>query len=94
MFNEYDIQILQSIYTNVNTIDDIINLINNGSMVKISETYINAYVDYVNSSDSNILSYSDFVQELNKGYGNSSHVEISRLFQLSNGIWYDKEYAG
>ena len=94
MFNEYDIQILQSIYTNVNTVDDIINLVNDGTIVKISETYINAYVDYVNSSDSNILSYSDFVQELKKGYGNSSHVEIARLFQLSNGIWYDKEYAG
>lgn len=36
------------------------------------------------------LTKSDIVQ----AYENNDIVQIARLFELSNGIWYDNEYVG
>ena len=35
----------------------------------------------------------DFINELKKGYGKSGCIQVARLFELSNGIWYDNEYV-
>ena len=39
------------------------------------------------------INYGEFVEELKKGYGKSKYVQIARLFELSDGIYYDNEYV-
>lgn len=39
------------------------------------------------------MSYQEFCDELDMGYGNSDYLQIARLFEDSDGkIWYDNEY--
>lgn len=40
------------------------------------------------------MSYQEFCDELNKGYGNSDYNQIARLFEDNDGkVWYDNEYC-
>lgn len=39
------------------------------------------------------VDYETFVEEFHKGYGESDHLQIARLFELSCGIFYDNEYC-
>lgn len=42
-----------------------------------------------------LMSFHDFCAELDLGYGNSSHLQIARLYEDEDDkIWYDNEYAG
>ena len=60
-----------------------------------------AYKDYIefetlfDKDVSYLLTYGEFITELKKGYGNSEHVQIARLYEDENGvIWYDTYYVG
>lgn len=41
------------------------------------------------------MSYEEFCEELDKGYGKSDCIQIARLYEDSHGgIWYDNDYCG
>lgn len=41
------------------------------------------------------ISFKEFCKELDKGYGNSDFLQISRLIEMPDGkIWYDNEFCG
>ena len=73
----------------------------NKEIVKIADRndYKTAYEDFCNfekgfDKDTRIeINYGEFVEELKKGYGKSKYVQIARLFELSDGIYYDNEYV-
>lgn len=77
--------------------NEFIELIENNDIIKIANDYESAYKDFVdfeNGYDGTDLSYEEFLIELKKGYGKSNCVQIARLFELSNGIYYDNCYCG
>ena len=40
------------------------------------------------------MTFSEFCQELEKGYGNSDCIQIARLYEDCDGkIWYDNAYV-
>ena len=81
--------------------EDIVKAYENNEIVRIADAkdYQYAYEDFAQFEDGFEkeerieISFEQFMTELKKGYGNSSYVQISRLFELSNGIWYDNEYC-
>lgn len=42
---------------------------------------------------SDMISYAKFVKEIKKGYGNSEYLQIARLLETDDGIYYDNEYV-
>ena len=62
---------------------EFIGLIENNDIIKIANDY-----------DGTNLSYEEFLIELKKGYGKSNYVQIARLLELSDGIFYDNSYCG
>lgn len=60
-----------------------------------------AYEDFIefekgfNDADNIYLkmTFEEFCKELDKGYGNSDCLQIARLYENENGIWYDNEYV-
>jgi len=78
---------------------EFIEAIKKKDVVKISKDYKSAYESYVEFEKSfgenefDVLSYEDFMKELRKGYGKSGSVQIARLFELSDGIYYDNNYV-
>ena len=100
-WTDEDIEILKTVYPNLEEKEDAIELWACNTMVRIADCgdYEYAYEDFLldheddPDQDGEVISYEDFVRELKKGYGKSQHLEISRLFELSNGIWYDNEYC-
>ena len=76
---------------------EFIGLIEYNDIIKIANDYESAYKDFVdfeNDYDGTNLSYEEFLIELKKGYGKSNYVQIARLLELSDGIFYDKSYCG
>jgi hypothetical protein len=40
-----------------------------------------------------LITFKEFCEELDKGYGNSKYIQIARLYEdTDNRIWYDNEY--
>lgn len=81
---------------NITTFEEIEELINNGVFIKVAEAndYEGAYKDYLNCNpEEDWISFEEFLEEINMGYGRCGRLEISRLLVLSNGIYYDKEYC-
>ena len=77
--------------------NEFIELIKNNDIIKIANDYESAYKDFVdfeNDYDGTDLSYEKFLIELKKGYGKSNYVQIARLLELSDGIYYDNCYCG
>ena len=101
-FTDYDVAYMRMIFNNNGlSKDDIIDMLNDKEIVKIADRndYKTAYEDFCNfekgfDKDTRIeINYGEFVEELKKGYGKSKYVQIARLFELSNGIYYDNEYT-
>ena len=101
-YTDEDLKYLQEIFQNPEmTKDDIVMAYENNEIVRIADAkdYQYAYEDFAQFEDGfekecrNELSFEQFMEELKKGYGNSGYVQIARLFELSNGIWYDNEYC-
>ena len=41
-----------------------------------------------------LMDFHDFCKELDLGYGNSTHIQVARLYEDNNGkVWYDNEYC-
>ncbi len=56
--------------------------------------YENSFVDQDgNPNPQEIETFDEFCEELKKGYGVSDHIQIARLIETENGIYYDNEYA-
>jgi hypothetical protein len=92
-WNDTDVEILKGIY-NIEYKEDCVALWENNNMIRIADAgdYNYLYEDFIwdNSIE---ISFNDFMEEFKKGYGNSDYMEISRLFELSNGIWYDEDFC-
>jgi hypothetical protein len=101
-FTGRDLHTVRCMYNNNKiTKKDLIKAEKEGVIVKIAEAgdYKGAYLDFMRDesiyADAGInITFSTFMQEFKKGYGKSSYVQIARLFELSNGVWYDNEYVG
>ena len=91
-----DINTLSKIYQGVKTKQEAIELWKSGTRVKLGEV-TDMYTIFCNliKDDNDInISVSDFISELLfNDYGNRKYTELSRMFVLSNGIWYDTEYC-
>ena len=101
-YTDEDLKYLQEIFQNTEmTKEDIVMAYENNEIVRIADAkdYQYVYEDFVQFEDGfekevrNELSFEQFMEELKKGYGKSGCVQIARLFELSNGIWYDNEYC-
>lgn len=101
-YTDEDLKYLQEIFQNPEmTKEDIVMAYENNEIVRIADTkdYQYAYEDFAQFEDGfekecrNELSFEQFMTELKKGYGKSGCVQVARLFELSNGIWYDNEYC-
>lgn len=70
------------------------NFIPNGNnRLEAYAHYMNFEMGFDDPEVRNLMSYYDFCQELDKGYGKSGCPEIARLYEDKDGkIWYDKEY--
>jgi len=96
-FNENDLTKLRVIFKGYEYDEDFESMIENQEIVKIADDYESAYNDFIKNEEiygKPNISYDEFLSELKKGYGNSDCVQIARLFELSDGIWYDNEYCG
>jgi hypothetical protein len=89
-----DFEKIKEIFPHVGCKEDCIELWKNNSMVRIADSkdYEYLYEDFIHETETEI-SFDDFMCELEKGYGKSDFIEIARIFELSNGIWYDNEYC-
>lgn len=101
-YTNEDLKYLQTIFQNPEmTKEDIVMAWENNEIVRIADAkdYEFAYEDFAQFEDGfekevkNELSFEQFMTELKKGYGVSGCVQVARLFELSNGIWYDNEYC-
>lgn len=101
-FRLKDVFIARKIFNNKKiTVKDLVFAHENNFIVRIADSkdYKYAYEDFAKYEDgfekevSNNLTFDEFMTELKKGYGKSGCVQIARLFELSNGIWYDNEYC-
>lgn len=92
-WTDNDVEVLKGIYC-IEDKEDCVTLWENNNMVRIADKgdYNYLYEDFIWENNVDI-SYNDFIEEFKKGYGNSNHVEIGRLFELSNGIWYDADFC-
>lgn len=100
-FTDYDVAYMRTIYGDIKSKDELIDMLNENVIVKIAdrndyETLYKDFCDFENGYPKDMrseLSYDDFITEFKKGYGNSEHVQIARYFELSNGIYYDNYYV-
>ena len=101
-FTEYDVACMKINFNNNKlSKQDVEDMLYNKEIVKIADRndYKTAYEDFCNfekgfDKDTRIeINYGEFVEELKKGYGKSKYVQIARLFELSDGIYYDNEYV-
>ena len=101
-YTDDDLRYLRKIFQNPYlTKSDIVQAYENNDIVRIADKgdYEYAYEDFAKYEDGfeksvqNKLSYDDFINELKKGYGKSGCIQVARVFELSNGIWYDNEYV-
>lgn len=101
-YTNEDLKYLKTIFQNPEmTKEDIVMAYENNEIVRIADAkdYQYAYEDFAQFEDGfekecrNELSFEQFMTELKKGYGVSGCVQVARLFELSNGIWYDNEYC-
>lgn len=101
-FTDEDLKKMQEIFQNPDlTKADIVNAWNENEIVRIADAgdYQYAFEDFAKFEDGfekevrNEMDFETFLTELKKGYGKSGCVQIARLFELSNRIWYDNEYV-
>lgn len=95
-FNDKDLKILRKLFNDLSE-NEINELYDEKGFIKVADDYESAYKDFVDFEeefDGTDLSYDKFLTELKKGYGNSNYVQIARLFELSDGIYYDNYYCG
>ena len=57
-----------------------------------------SHIEFENGFDDpefrDLMNFDHFCKELDLGYGNSTHIQIARLFEDNDGkIWYDNEYC-
>ena len=53
-----------------------------------------AYEDFIEDEDYN-MTFEEFCEELDKGYGNSNCIQIARLYETKDGkVWYENDYCG
>lgn len=99
-FTEADLSKVRAMYSNASiSMRELIKAEEDGTIVKIAEAgdYKKAYEDFLldeETYDGTRMTYDEFMTEFRKGYGKSGCVQIARLFELSNGVWYDNEYVG
>lgn len=99
-FTEADLSKVRAMYSNASiSMRELIKAEEDGTIVKIAEAgdYKRAYEDFLldeETYDGTRMTYDEFMTEFCKGYGKSDCVQIARLFELSNGVWYDNEYVG
>lgn len=94
-FNDKDSKILRELFGDLSE-KDINDFYNEKYFVKVADDYKQAYEDFVDFEKGfggTDLSYENFLTEFNKGYGKSDYVQIARLFELSDGIYYDNYYC-
>lgn len=101
-YTDEDLKYLQEIFHNPEmTKEDIVMAYENNQIVRIADSkdYEYAFEDFVSFEEGfekearNKMSFDEFMVELKKGYGKSGCVQVARLFELSNGIWYDNEFC-
>lgn len=57
------------------------------------EEHIKFEMSFSNPAVRDIVSFEEFCEELDLGYGKSSHIQIARLYEDIDGkIYYDNEY--
>ena len=102
-FTNEDLRKMQKIFKNpAMTKSDIVIAWKNNEIIRIADAgdYEYVFEDFVKFEDGfekelkNEITYETFLKELKKGYGKSGCVQIARLFELTNGVWYDNEYVG
>ena len=99
-FTKADLSKVRAMYSNASiSMRELIKAEEDGTIVKIAEAgdYKKAYEDFLldeETYDGTRMTYDEFMTEFRKGYGKSGCVQIARLFELSNGVWYDNEYVG
>ena len=73
------------------------------NFVLIGNNRKQAYEDFIEfekdfNDENNIyldMTYKEFCENLDKGYGNSNCIQIARLYESKDGkVWYDNEYCG
>lgn len=95
-WNESDLEKAQRC-CNIQTSAELDELIVNEVFIKIAEPgdYEEAYRDYLaaNPTELDWVSFKDFMEEIQEGYGGCDTLEIARLLVLSQGIYYDRDYC-
>lgn len=101
-FTDADLSVMRTMFNNpALTKADIVTAWENNEIVRIADAgdYKYAYEDFAKFEDGfdkelrNKMDFDTFLNEFKKGYGKSGCVQVARLFELSNGIWYDNEYV-
>lgn len=73
---------------------DIVKLVEKGEYKLLYEDYVEYEKSFENDYiTSKILSYEDFMKEFKKGYGKSGCIQVARLVELDDGIYYDRDYC-
>lgn len=96
-----DVEKCQAIFDWKITKKDLCEAVENHVITRIADAFDYDYAyeewfDFENGFSEDTrekISKDKFIEEINKGYGKSEYVQIGRLICLSNGIWYDEEYA-
>lgn len=71
------------------------------TFVLIADNRKDAYISHIefelgfdNPELRDLMTFAEFCEELDLGYGNSDHLQIARLYEDEDGkIWYDNEYV-
>lgn len=95
-FSNNDLKTLRELFGDLSE-NEINELYDEKGFIKVADDYESAYKDFMDFEegfDGTDLSYDEFLTELKKGYGNSNCIQIARLFELSDGIYYDNYYCG
>lgn len=73
---------------------DLILLAKKGDYESVFYDYVSFEKSYEDEQiDSEILTFKEFLKEFKKGYGKSQVLQIARLIELDDGIYYDNEFC-
>ncbi len=102
-YTKEDLEKLKKLFPeDVESIDDFIGLVEQNIFVRVADAYdykgaYDGHIEFEKGFDKEfqcIMPFEEFLTEIKKGYGQSDYIQIARLICLSNGIYYDNEYAG
>ena len=73
--------------------DGFVRICDKGDYKTAYKQHIEFEKGFNDSSVQDLLSFEEFCKELKKGYGNSDHLQIARLMETNDAIYYDNEYV-